>query len=270
MRPTSRTRLFALLGDPVTHSLSPTIQNAAFLAAGIDATYVAIAVTPDAIESVMRTLTANGGGGNVTIPHKQVAAAIGAKPSERVQRLGAANVSGPDGNGSMQIDNTDVDGVLAAHRAIGAPAGPWLILGTGGSARAVAGAALEAGVPVAVRSRDAARATEFEAWAHSIGLPLSGREECTVCINATPLGLKDDDKAPLDLAELRDITGVIDLTYAARGESRWIAACREQGITGVDGREVLLAQGAASWSLWFPGVTPPVEVMRAAIDGRLG
>lgn len=269
MRPTGRTRVFAVLGNPVSHSLSPKMQNAAFLAAGLDATYVALAVEEGDLAAVMGTLAATGGGGNITIPHKRVASAIDSAASARVQKLGVANLFGAANGGGLALGNTDVDGVLAAHRGVGAPDGSWLILGTGGSARAVAGAALERGVAVAVRSRDAARAEEFLNWAASIGVMPADAEECTVAINATPLGLREDDSFPLAPEALGGVAAVIDLTYRANGESRWVLDCRKRGLPGVDGREVLLAQGAASWDLWFPGVTPPVEVMRAALDGRL-
>lgn len=269
MRPTARTRVFAVLGNPVQHSLSPMLHNAAFLAAGLDAVYVALPVSEVDLPVIARALVECGGGGNVTIPHKRAAAGIIGTRSERVRTLGVANLFGGSGHGELSLGNTDVDGILAAHGAVGAPDGPWLVLGTGGSARAVVGAALERGVAIAVHSRDAGRQAAFASWANSIGVTSVAAADCVVAINATPLGLAGDDPFPLMPGAQPRIESVIDLTYRATGESRWVSACREQGIAGVDGREVLLAQGAAAWPLWFPGVTPPIEVMRAAIYGRL-
>lgn len=270
MRPTARTRLFAVIGDPVRHSLSPTIQNAAFLAAGIDATYIALAVPAADVASVLRTLVANGGGGNITIPHKRVAAAVPGLPTARVRLLGVANVfaAALDAGGPI-LGNTDVDGILAAIDTLGGPFGAWLIVGTGGSARAAAGAALERGVPIAVRSREPERAAAFLAWAASIGVAVAPLEHCQLVINTTPLGLQAGDASPQPLDELPSLAAALDLTYRPDGPTRWVLTCRERGLRAVDGREVLLAQGAACWEHWFPGVTPPVEVMRAALDGRL-
>ena len=127
-------RCFAVLGDPVAHSLSPRMHNAAFRAAGIDAVYVALRTTEAALPTVMRTLAANGGGGNVTLPFKATAAAAGDVRDARVERLGVANVFGGTAD-ALQVANTDIDGVLALFAAVGAPAGPWAIIGTGGSER---------------------------------------------------------------------------------------------------------------------------------------
>lgn len=269
MRRSAETRLFAVLGDPVRHSLSPRFQNAAIIAAGIDAVYVALSVTATELPTVMRTLTANGGGGNITIPHKHAAAAIAGVASARVQLLGVANLFGGGPDGSIMLGNTDVDGILTAIDSLDTLSEAWLLLGTGGSARAVAGAALERGVALGIRSRDPARALEFTAWARQLGLIVVPEAACTIAVNATPLGLGDADPFPAQPKELPSLRAVLDLTYRVNGLSRWVLACREAGLAAVDGREVLLSQGAASWRLWFPGVTPPIEVMRAALNGCL-
>lgn len=268
MSSNARTRVFAVLGDPVQHSLSPRFQNAAFLVAGIDAVYIALTVAAPDVATVMRTLTANGGGGNVTIPHKQLAATVPGVAMPRVRALGVANVFATDGNG-LVLGNTDVDGILAAVDMLGVRSEAWYVVGTGGSARAVAGAALERGAAIAVRSRDVTRAAAFRSWAGSIGLGVVEPEGCELVINATPLGLLESDPLPLAPGEVSSLRAALDLTYRATGPSRWVMECRSRGLRAIDGREVLLAQGAACWELWFPGIKPPREVMRAALDGRL-
>lgn len=264
----THTRVFAVLGDPVRHSLSPIFQNAAFRAAGIDAVYVALAVSSQDVATVMRTLAANGGGGNVTIPHKRLAASVPGVATPRVRMLGVANVFAADAAG-LVLGNTDVDGMLAAVDSLREPADAWYLLGTGGSARAVAGAALERGARIAVKSRDPARAVAFAEWASSLGVTIVEPESCHLVINATPLGLLECDAFPLSVEALPSLHSAIDLTYRIDGRSRWISACLSHGLDAIDGREVLLAQGAASWDLWFPGVTPPIDVMRAALSGCL-
>ena len=153
MRISVNTRLFALLGDPVSHSLSPRMQNAGFLAAGLDAVYVAMPCSAAQLPTLADTLVASGGGGNITIPHKNAAAALPGVRDERVQALGVANVFGRGVDGGTMLGNSDVDGFLSALDRLEAPATAWHLLGTGGSARAVVGAARERGARIAVRSR---------------------------------------------------------------------------------------------------------------------
>ncbi|MDX2260781.1 MAG: hypothetical protein SFU84_03685 [Gemmatimonadales bacterium] len=269
MRITSATRVFAVLGDPIAHSLSPRMQNAAFAAAGLDAVYVALACTAEVLPALMGTLVANGGGGNVTIPHKAVAATMAGHHDARVAALGVANVFGP-GDDGIRLGNTDVDGVLAALDRLEAPSTAWYLLGTGGSARAVVGAARERGARIAVRSRAPGRAEAFLAWCATLGVGTAAAEECEVVVNATPLGLAGSEGLPLEPAQFPNLRVALDLTYLANGPTRWVEACRGLGLRADDGKYGLLVQGAASWPYWFPGITAPVAIMQAALDGRLG
>ena len=263
-----RSRVFALLGDPVAHSLSPAMQNAGFRAAGLDAVYVALRCAADDLVGVMRTLVTDGGGGNVTLPHKQVAATV-ATGDPRVRTLGVANVFSSN-RGALQVANTDVDGLLALLDEIEAPATSWCIVGTGGSARAVVGAAAERGARVAVQSRDSGRSAAMLAWAATLGVQRAEIAECQVLINATPLGLHHADPLPVELGAMPVVTHVADLTYRADGPTPLIALARARGLAASDGHAMLLAQGVAAWAYWFPGVSVPVEVMRAALEGRMG
>lgn len=262
------TRPFAVLGDPVGHSLSPVMHNAAFRVLGIDAVYLALRVPAADVAATIRLLVLQGGGGNVTVPHKAEAArAVHGTP--RVQALEACNTFWGEG-GEAKGENTDVDGVLAAWRALGAPAGGWLVLGTGGSARAVVAAAVEAGVPVALRSRSPARAGALRAWADALGAARAEDDACGVAINCTPLGLQPSDALPLDPVRApAAVRAALDLVYA-KGETAWVRAMRAAGRTSADGREMLLMQGAAAFRRWFPRKTPPVDAMRAALRDALG
>lgn len=262
------TRVFALLGDPVAHSLSPCFQNAGFRAAGLDAVYLALRTSAIDLPVIMKTLIDSGGGGNITVPHKQAAIPVSAERSPRVQRLGAANVFGGV-DGRMVLDNTDVDGILAAIDRLGAGGSDWCLLGTGGSARAVVEAASARDARIAVQSRSDARAEAFAVWAGSLGVRLTTPPTCRVLINATPLGLHEADSLPANPRAFVNATMALDLTYRREGTTPWCDACRAAGMRAVDGREVLLHQGAAAWRLWFPGLVPPIEVMRAALDGHM-
>jgi shikimate dehydrogenase len=129
----AETRLIALLGDPIAHSLSPGLQNAAIRAAGLDAVYLALRCDADHVHGLIRGIAGAGGGGNVTIPHKATAAEAVEVQSLAVQRTRACNTFWAEG-GRLHGDNTDVAGFDAAARAlIGAPAGARaLVVGGGG------------------------------------------------------------------------------------------------------------------------------------------
>ena len=260
------TRVFAILGDPVAHSLSPAMQNAAFRVLGLRAEYVPLRCGAADLPDLMRALSRAGGGGNVTVPHKEAAARAVDRPRGLLERLGACNAFWGE-NGDCAGDNTDVAGVRAALDEVEAPPDGWLVLGTGGGARAVAGAALERGAAVAVASRTAARREEFETWLRALGVSVADPEECGTLINTTPLGLSPDDPLPLARPP-RCAQAALDLVYA-RGETTWTHAMRSAGLRACDGRTMLVAQGAASLERWFPGVQAPVEVMRAAVNAAL-
>ena len=264
----ARTRLFVLLGRPVAHSCSPAMQNAAFQVLGLDAVYAALDCAPEDTLAIAAAVAAAGGGGNATVPHKVVLAAALDAPSERVQRLQAANVFWGEA-GRVVGENSDVDGVLDALTRLAAPASAWLVVGTGGSARAVVGAAAERGARVAVRSRSPERGAEFQAWAAALGVPAALPAECEVVINATPLGLAVGDPFPVDLAASPRAKVALDLVYQA-GETPWVRAARTRGLVAADGREMLVAQGAVSLERWFPKARAPREVMRAAVARALG
>lgn len=262
-----RTRVFALLGQPVAHSLSPAMQNAAFRVLGLDAVYVPLPCAAEHVPVVMTALAAAGGGGNVTVPHKSLAATAVARPTERVASLGACNTFWWE-DGALSGDTTDVEGVRVALNRLGVEADVWLVVGTGGSAHAVAEAARLAGARIAVSSRDPARAADFRAWAGGRGIGLASAEEATLVVNATPLGMNAGDPLPIRPEATPGAVAALDLVYRP-GETAWVLAQRKAGRRAADGREVLLAQGAAALTRWFPNQTPPLDVMRAALHAAL-
>lgn len=261
------TRVFAILGNPVAHSLSPAMHNAAFKALGIPAVYVPMPCSHDDVPPLIQVLTRSGGGGNVTVPHKETAARAVEVCRELVEITDACNTFWGENGGSVG-DNTDVHGVLEALRELEAPKAPWLIAGTGGAARAAVMAAWESGVGVAVTSRDVRRRGEFETWISSRGVELASPADCGVLINATPLGLKTGDPLPLGIDVAPRAEVALDMIYAA-GETAWVRSIRPRVRRAGDGRAMLVAQGAAAFERWFPGKPAPVEVMRAAVNAAL-
>jgi shikimate dehydrogenase len=257
-------RLLAIVGDPVQHSLSPAMYNAAIAALGLDAVYVALRTDAVALPHVIRALEAMGLAGNVTVPHKLAVAQLLIRLTSVAQELGAVNTFFPEG-GRLVGDNTDVAGLLAALDPLDA-ASPWLVAGTGGSARAVAAAARERNARLFIRSRDPARAVSFAAWARELGADAhaDSGEPVATAINATPLGLKRTDPPPFPTERLETCTTALDLVYAP-GETAWVRACRTHGLRACDGRAMLVAQGAFAFERFFPSKQAPREVMAAVV-----
>jgi shikimate dehydrogenase len=270
------TRLVALLGDPVRHSLSPIMQNAAFAEAGVPGVYLALRIGAAALPEVLRAIALADGAGNVTVPHKQAAAAAVDQATDAVRRTGACNTFWSE-SGEVWGDNTDVAGFQAAARSLldGASIGGArvLLLGAGGAARAVL-AALEDenAAEVVIVNRTPSHA-EALAAAFSSG-PLAIRtaadpsrlrgERFDLAVNSTSLGLHPGDPLPLP-PEIAGIGAGFDLVYSAHG-TPWSRALADAGIPAVDGLEMLIGQGAAAFERWW-GRPPPVQAMRQALAG---
>lgn len=272
MKISASTRLLALLGDPVSHSLSPLIQNAALEHTGADGVYVALRCAAEDLLSLIRALARARGGGNVTLPHKEKAASVVDVPSEAVRRTGACNTfwGGPDGR--VHGDNTDVEGLRRAVRSfMGEAAGMRvLLLGAGGAARAALLGLLEEGVAeVVLHNRSAERARGI---ARRIGGPrarvASFAEELRgqsfdLVVNATRLGMLPDDPSPLDFDVLERAGAAMDLVYG-EGRTAFLKAAETYGVRTSDGLEMLLQQAAASFERWW-GEPAPLDRMRAAL-----
>jgi len=267
----AKTRVLTLLGDPVAHSVSPEAQNAAFDAAGVDGVYVAVRCHSDDLVGFMRGLARAGGGGNVTIPHKEKAATLLDVRSEAVRRTGACNTFWGDDEGQVHGDNTDVEGFRRALRDFldGSVAGlRALLLGGGGAARAaLLGLLQEDADEVSIYNRTPERA---RAVARRIGgqkarvVPivrdLEG-EDFDLVVNATSLGLDPDDESPLDFHTLNRAGAAMDLVYG-RHTTSFVRAAEEAGIRATDGLDMLVHQGAVSFERWW-GIDAPLEAMRA-------
>jgi shikimate dehydrogenase len=278
MNVTSQTRVMTLLGDPVGHSLSPVIQNAAFSDAGVDGVYVAVRCAADDLVGFMRGLSRAGGGGNITLPHKEKAAAVVDVASDAVRRTGACNTfwGGPDGK--VHGDNTDVEGFRRALRAFveGSPAGiRALLLGAGGAARAALMALLEEGADEVVilnRSVERARAVARRIGGQRARVASSPEDvrgqSFDLVANATRLGLSAADPLPLDFEILERAGAAMDLVYGT-GSTPFVRAAESFGIRAADGGEMLVQQGAASFERWW-GRAAPVAAMRAALRETRG
>ncbi len=255
-----------VIGWPVAHSRSPAMFRAAFEACGLeDWSYQRLPLPPELFEETVRALPAGGFvGANVTIPHKQAALALADSASESARAIGATNTLSFT-PGGIEAVNTDAPGVVAALGR--SPAGmSALVLGAGGSARAVVWGLLNAGaaeVSVWNRTPERAEALANELGAVSVGAPV----RADLLVNCTSVGLQpsaSEGAALNQLALTADQVGsyayVIDLVY--RDEpTPLLAAASLRGATTITGLEVLVAQGALSFERWTD-VPAPLDAMR--------
>jgi len=270
---TAQTRLFTVLGDPVDHSLSPVIQNAAFLEAGVDGVYVALRCDADGMIGFMSGLGRAGGGGNVTLPHKEKAASVLEEPSEAVRRTGACNTFWSE-DGKLCGDNTDVEGFRRALRHFlgGAAAGyRVLLLGGGGAARAALLSLVDdeaEDVLILNRTVERARAVARRIGGDRVRVAESLSDvddgDFDLVVNTTRLGLHSEDELPLDLERLSRAGAVMDLVYGP-GMTPFVEASKRLGIPAVDGGEMLVHQGAVSFERWW-GEAAPIDSMRLALE----
>jgi shikimate dehydrogenase len=241
------------------------MHSAAFAALGLEGwRYQRLPVPPELFAETVRALHAAGfAGANVTVPHKQAALALATEASDAARAIGAANTLTFGPGGIIAADNTDAPGLLAALPAPVAGRAA-LVLGAGGSARAAVYALRAAGArDVAILNRTRARA---EALAAELGARVAdGPEPADVLVNCTSVGLDDPDALPLPAGALDDVGAVVDLVYRA-GATALVRAARERGLPCADGLEVLVQQGARSFTIWT-GREAPVDAMRAAVAG---
>lgn len=268
------TRRVGLIGDPVAHSISPAIQNAALAARGIAADYelwqTALADLPARVASLRDPQVM---GANVTVPHKRAVMEHLDAVSETAVRAGAVNTI-VHRDGKLAGDNTDVVGFATSLREVCSDAGERnvVVLGAGGAARAVVLALAELGVgQVSVANRNPERSAALAADLASIELNRIGLErssledalpEAGILINSTSLGWHSGETPlDLDLLSLLPATAlVVDLTYR---DTDLLAAARDRGLGTLDGLAMLVYQGAAAFTLWT-GIEAPVPEMLAA------
>jgi len=263
------TRVAAVIGDPVRHSLSPAIHNAAFAAAGLDWVYVAFEVPAGRGAEAVRAMDVLGIDGlSVTMPHKaEVAGAVDGLTSAAVA-LGAVNCV-VRRNGRTTGHSTDGDGFLWGLRDDLSvdPAGlRCVVLGAGGAARAVVLALAGAGAAaVSVVNRTQDRAVRAAALAGAVG-SVGGAEsvaDADLVVNATPVGMGDDAGLPLDPSLLSPGQTVVDLVYHPASTPLLEAAASRGARTG-NGLPMLVGQAAAAFTLWT-GEVAPVQAMAAAV-----
>ena len=267
--------LAGVIGWPVGHSRSPALHGHWLRRYGLPGAYVALAVRPEALEAALRGMAALGfAGGNVTLPHKERALALADSATPRARRIGAANTLVVR-DGAFEADNTDGFGFIENLRQNApdwrADAGPALVLGAGGAARAVVAALLDAGAPevrLANRTRDRA-----EALAQALGGPVTvldwrqaaaAADGAATLVNTTSLGMTGQPPLELSLDAAPPGALATDIVYAPL-ETPFLRRAAARGLRTVDGLGMLLHQARPGFEAWF-GAAPEVDdALRRAV-----
>ncbi len=273
----ARTKVFAVIGSPVEHSLSPEMHNASFESLGLNCIYVAHRVERHELGDAIAGFKAlKYGGVNVTLPHKCDVMAYMSSLSREARLTGAVNTivfteAGTEGH------NTDGRGALLALQEAGVSVdgARVLVLGAGGAARAICVALALAGARVKVLARKPEKAMEVaELVRRAGGQGKAGElvqerireevESCDIVINATPVGMHPEpEKTLLTKEQLGSKPVVMDIVYNPR-QTRLLKEAELAGCRTVDGVGMLVHQGAEAQRLWL-GVEPDVRAMRRAV-----
>jgi len=287
---TAHTALLGVLGHPVGHSLSPALHNAAIGQLGLDWVYLALPVPAEKLATVVQGLETVGCRGlSVTIPHKQSVAGLCRQLSPLAERLGAVNTLVPRPQGGWLGTNTDVEGFVTPLRHQTWQGRRALVLGNGGSARAVVAGLVDLGleaITVLGRRPEALEtfAADCRAWAPQLNTQTLDRPiepllaAADLVVNTTPVGMAAAGdgaaaaRCPLaaaDLEALRPATVVYDLIYTPR-PTLLLEQAAARGCPVLDGLEMLVGQGAAALRLWSGQAEVPVAAMRRAALAQLG
>jgi shikimate dehydrogenase len=269
-------QVFGLLGNPVGHSLSPPMHEAAYDELGMDARYVTFEPDRDELGAAIEGADALGVAGlNVTIPFKQDALSH-VEPDDLAARIGAVNtIDFSDGEPSSPPAgyNTDVAGVCRsfAHHDVTLSGKDAVVVGAGGAARAAAFALSDADAEVHIANRTVERAEGLAAdlrGATAGGLDSLSTHipDAEVLVNATSVGM-EENQSPVPADALHADLAVLDAVYRPL-ETRLLRDARERGATTIDGAWMLLYQGVEAFERWT-GRDAPVNTMNAALRARL-
>jgi len=277
-RISGKTRLLALIGQPVGHSLSPVMHNAAFVADDLDFVYVCLDVDPNDLPAAVRGLKAlKLRGFNVTMPHKQAMIPLVDELDEEARISGAVNTVVIEDSGSRGY-NTDGGGMVMACQEAGIELSDKsvLLLGAGGTAAAIAVAFAKAGVgELHIANRHLERAAHLRDKLYGTGIKglevhhLDALEETVpdaeLVINATPLGMKEGDPMPVSSDYVQKSRAFCDAVYRPGTQTPLVRLARKRGVPVVAGDRMLLYQGVLAQKLWT-GREPNVKAMDRAIS----
>ncbi len=260
-----KTQVYCILGYPVKHSLSPVFQNKSFEHFSLNAVYVPFEVKPEEFESAFRGLKALGvKGANITLPHKEKALELADFKDRHAQAIGSANTLKFSDEG-VYAYNTDWVGFLKAVRGLTPDLKGLkiLVLGAGGSARAVLYALKVEGAEVFLWNRTEEKAKRLceEFNCLHVKRPEDVLEDVELIVNTTSLGLRDEDPPIFDYRMLKPEHKVMDIIYR---ETPLLKFAKEKGCSYQDGLDMLLYQGMESFRIWT-GYEVPYEVVKGSV-----
>lgn len=278
------TKLLGVIGNPIEHSLSPLMHNAAIAALGVDYVYLPIPVKIADLSTAIAGFKAIGiEGFSVTIPHKQTILSFLSEVSDVAKIVGAVNTVWRTDNG-WHGTNTDVEGFIAPLKDYDRD---WsqitpLILGYGGAARAVVVGLSQLGcTEINVVGRDVQKLSQFQqSWVNTIQTTINIHlwselpnliSQTDLVVNATPIGMYPNvEDCPIDSGLMQLKAGAIayDLIYTPN-PTQFLRLAQQQNAIAIDGLEMLVQQGVAAFKIWV-GETPPVDVMRQVLRQHLG
>lgn len=258
-----------VIGNPISHSLSPKLHGYWLKLYGIPGSYEAVHVTEDVLQKTIHAMPDQGFVGvNVTLPHKIAVMQLADQLTDRATLIGAANTLTFKKDGRIFADNTDGYGFLENLRQ-GAPgwdaqSGPALVFGAGGAARAIIVSLIEAGAPEIIltnRTRLKAEAlrTDFGARIRIVDWVQAGiaLQDAATVVNTTALGMAGGSEFRVSLDGLRPSAVVTDIVYNPL-RTKFLDAAAERGCVTVDGLGMLLHQGVPGFERWF-GQRPHVD-----------
>lgn len=277
-------KIYAVFGDPIAHSLSPVMHNAAFRALGMDCTYHAFRVSRENLKSAILGAQAMGFGGlNLTIPLKEEALSI-VTPEPIAASIGAVNTVSFDTEKGPVGNNTDGIGAKRAllDAGVDVTGRNVVIIGAGGAARAIAFQFTHDGANVHIANRTASRAMALADDVRSALPPASScvvtasgledmqtiMQKCGILVNSTSVGMHPNvNESPVPAKLLRNDMVIFDIVYNPR-QTKLMLDGEAAGATTVGGLMMLIHQGAEAFRIWT-GVEPPVDVMVEAVEAEL-
>ena len=272
------TQIYGVIGDPISHSLSPSLHNPAFAALGIDAVYVTFRVSPSSLEDALRGLLAlNVQGINVTVPHKSEVFQYVDEVTDTARKIGAVNTLRND-SGHWIGENTDATGFIRSLEPLGLslPGSSVGMLGAGGAAKGVAVGLLEAGVSrlfISNRSYDRAtvlaellKASFGQQSVSAVSLEELEKKELNLLVNTTTVG-SEGHSSPAKLNRFDKLGAVTDIIYRP-SRTPLLLEAEKLGLPNLNGGGMLLYQGISAFSFWTRRTAPEI-IMRKALDEYL-
>jgi len=282
---TGKTKICGVIGDPIAHTMSPAIHNAAFRALGLDYAYVPFHVKPDYLEQAIMAMRAlNITGLNVTIPHKVHVIPFLDKLDDLTEKIGAVNTI-VNSDGKLKGYNTDATGFLQtlADNHVDIKGKRIVVLGAGGASRAVSISLAEKGASLIILNRLLELEWAFELTEHISSLfeiDVEALElthdnlknaiaEADILINTTSVGMHPDStSSPIDADLLKPDLVVFDAVYNPL-KTRLLADAEATGARTISGIDMLVWQGAHAFEKWT-GSKAPVEIMKKQVESLTG